>query len=156
MAWRTWACRSSSEPWANSRGISTVTSASTPPVTEVRLFTEDEIAALERTLMARIADTAKRTCPRPVVREPGVDGPAAPDLLVLVEPPPPVATCLEGFRGATPPFVARGVFPAHAGMNRIINTGIFRGRSVPRPRGDEPPYNGAATTTVMCSPPTRG
>jgi len=51
-----------------------------------RLFTDDELARFERGLQDRLAETAKRACPRPVVREPGTDGPAAADLVVLVEP----------------------------------------------------------------------
>ena len=30
------------------------------------------------------------------------------------------------------------LFPAHAGMNRLRTTGLRGGRTVPRPRGDEP------------------
>lgn len=64
------------------------------PAPEVRLFTEAEIAAYEAALTARIADTAKRSCSRPVVREPGIDAPATTDLIAVAEPTGPVATCL--------------------------------------------------------------
>src|SRR3954464_760675 len=56
-------------------------SESPPPALPPRLFTEAEIATYKAALMARVAETAKRTCPRPVVREPGSDTPATTDLI---------------------------------------------------------------------------
>lgn len=63
-----------------------------------RLFTEEEIAGYEAALTARLAESAKRRCVRPVVREPGTDTAATPDLIALAEPAEPIATCLKTFR----------------------------------------------------------
>lgn len=66
----------------------------TAPAPEAKLYTEAEIAAYKSALLARMAETANRTCPRPVVREPGIDTPATSDLIAIAEPTGAVATCL--------------------------------------------------------------
>ena len=47
-------------------------------------------------------------------------------------------------------------FPAHAGMNRPVLVWFLAQRCVPRPRGDEPFYEGTQTVADPRSPPTRG
>ncbi len=66
----------------------------TAPAPGPQLFTEVEIAAYKSALLARMAETTNRTCPRPVVREPGTDAPATSDLIAVAEPTGAVATCL--------------------------------------------------------------
>ena len=51
---------------------------------------------------------------------------------------------------------ADGVFPAHAGMNRLRVSRGFLYRCVPRTRGDEPTVARTVTLYFWCSPHTRG
>ena len=48
------------------------------------------------------------------------------------------------------------VFPAHAGMNRLIILALKEAEGVPRPRGDEPTSKSSCSRLGECSPPTRG
>ena len=48
------------------------------------------------------------------------------------------------------------MFPAHAGMNRLLASFVAFDKRVPRPRGDEPLFRMIAAVRRLCSPPTRG
>jgi len=48
------------------------------------------------------------------------------------------------------------LFPAHAGMNRIISTYDEDEATVPRTRGDEPSILPIFVSVKTCSPHTRG
>ena len=48
------------------------------------------------------------------------------------------------------------MFPAGAGMNRIVGPGRYRSTNVPRRRGDEPKYPLLLRTLTQCSPQARG
>ena len=48
------------------------------------------------------------------------------------------------------------VFPAHAGMNRVLHLLCPTRLCVPRTRGDEPKLVGDGFTEGECSPHTRG
>ena len=49
-----------------------------------------------------------------------------------------------------------GLFPAHAGMNRVDDISERDGGSVPRTRGDEPHIGACGNFRTPCSPHTRG
>ncbi|MDB6134173.1 MAG: hypothetical protein JWM59_2416 [Verrucomicrobiales bacterium] len=49
-----------------------------------------------------------------------------------------------------------GVFPAHAGMDRLFGMGLRAGWCFPRPRGDGPQMTAREVTERRFSPPTRG
>ena len=49
-----------------------------------------------------------------------------------------------------------GLFPAHAGMNRIHTIDIIDFETVPRTRGDEPLVSPYLSGASFCSPHTRG
>ena len=48
------------------------------------------------------------------------------------------------------------LFPAPAGMNRIVATLWHKPPAVPRPRGDEPDRGMTQAALANCSPPPRG
>ena len=48
------------------------------------------------------------------------------------------------------------VFPAHAGMFRLVRSLMRRGISFPRARGDVPSSNSSSPNPAMFSPRTRG
>ena len=48
------------------------------------------------------------------------------------------------------------MFPAHAGMTRIMITRKAGATNVPRPRGDDPGKPTLGKVWSECSPPTRG
>ncbi len=47
-------------------------------------------------------------------------------------------------------------FPAHAGMNRILEADLEAGPTVPRARGDEPTAHDGGLEVEIRSPRTRG
>ena len=51
---------------------------------------------------------------------------------------------------------AIGLFPAHAGMNRVYSALNKSDGTVPRTRGDEPLLFPCLLLLVFCSPHTRG
>ena len=90
----------------------------------------------------------------PCVPRPRGDGPAVGDIIDNVH------TCSPPTRGWTDREITRRlvatVFPAHAGMDRILYQDSAGAIGVPRPRGDGPWHFVHATEHEQCSPPTRG
>ena len=48
------------------------------------------------------------------------------------------------------------MFPARAGMSRVVKAGVDTVNDVPRASGDEPPANEATGLCLVCSPRERG
>ena len=79
------------------------------------------------------------------------------------EPVPPIVSVADRVprrRGDEPRYGRRaltvGVFPAGAGMNRLVRHEWHIGRGLPRRRGDEPEADPQLVLDKMCSPQARG